>query len=205
MILQVFPKGSPLILDVSQAILNLTEGEQIMNIEDEWIQTENNCKDPNTEKLYSSSLGLESFWILFLIAGVASILALLIFATSFLHKHKQLLMSSDSRASKWNRMRTMFKIFNEKEVGSQTSKSSRHDEAARIAGAPDHEVIASPNLANWPESPFSYTNYQTDATSVSYGEQETSSHGQASPDPTVELAFTNSEMDATPETAQERV
>ncbi|PRQ31836.1 putative periplasmic binding protein-like I [Rosa chinensis] len=200
----IFPKGSPLIPDVSQAILNLTEGEKIMNIEDEWMKKENNCKDPSTEKFYSNSLGLESFWGLFLIAGVASVFALLIFATSFLHKHKQVLMSSDSRASKWKRIRTIFKIFNEKELSSHTLKSSRHE--ARIAGAPDHEVNASPNN-NWPESPFSYTN-QTDATSVFYGEQETPSHGQASPEivPTFELAaFTNQEMHATPEIAQERV
>ncbi|XP_050368066.1 glutamate receptor 2.8-like [Argentina anserina] len=197
----VFPKGSPLIPDVSQAILRLTEEETITKLEDKWIRKENNCKDPGTEKLHSSSLGLESFWILFLIAGIASILALLIFAASFLHKHKQVLMSSDSIDSKWKRTKTIFKIFDDKEVGSHTFKSSRHNEA-RITGAADHDVIASPNN-NWPESPFSYTN-QTDATSSFCGDQETSSHGQASPEivPTVELAFTDQEMQATPHIAQ---
>ncbi|PRQ30094.1 putative periplasmic binding protein-like I [Rosa chinensis] len=199
----VFPKGSPLIPDVSQAILNLTEGEKIMNIEDKWIK-ENSCKDSSTEKFYSSSLGLESFWVLFLIAGVASIIALLIFAASFIHKHKQVLMSTDSRASKWKRIRTMFKIFNEKELSSRTYKSSSKHEA-RIAGAPDDEVNASPN-DNWPKSPFSHTN-QTDGTSVFYRQQETPSHDPVSPEivPTVELAFTNQEMHAIPETTQERV
>ncbi|KAL6199375.1 hypothetical protein ACLB2K_029159 [Fragaria x ananassa] len=158
----VFPKGSPLIPDFSQAILNLTDGEKIMNIEDKWIKNETNCKD--TEKFYSNSLGLESFWILFLIVGVVSMFALLIFTISFFQKHKQVLVSTDSRVSKWKTIRTMFKIFNEKEPISRTFESSGRDEA-RTVGAPDNEVIASPNN-NWPESPFSYTSNQTDAISV---------------------------------------
>lgn len=201
--LQVFPKGSPLIPDFSQAILNLTDGEKIMNIQDKWIKNETNCKD--TEKFYSNSLGLGSFWILFLIVGVVSMFALLIFTISFFQKHKQVLVSTDSRVSKWKTIRTMFKIFNEKEPISRTFESSGRDEA-RTVGAPDNEVIASPNN-NWPESPFSYTSNQTDAISV---QQETPPHDQASPRisfqvPTFELAFTNQKMYANPETAQERV
>nr|XP_011462099.1 PREDICTED: glutamate receptor 2.2-like [Fragaria vesca subsp. vesca] len=194
----VFPKGSPLIPDFSQAILNLTDGEKIMNIQDKWIKNETNCND--TEKFYSNSLGLESFWILFLIVGVVSMFALLLFTISFFQKHKQVLVSTDSRVSKWKMIRTMFKIFNEKEPSSRTFESSGRDEA-RTIGAPDNEVIASPNN-NWPESSFSYTSNQTDATSV---QQETPSHDQASPHisfqvPTIELAFTNQKMYANPET-----
>ncbi|KAL6196321.1 hypothetical protein ACLB2K_031936 [Fragaria x ananassa] len=175
----VFPIGSPLIPDVSQAILNLTEGEKIMNIEEKWFKKENNCKNSGTDKLYSSSLGLESFWILFLIAGVASILALLIFAASFLHKYKKVLTTSDSSASKWKRIRTMLKIFNDKE-------RNRSNTEEKVVVAPDDEVNASPS------NNFSYTNQQTSVTSVFYVERETPSRNQASPEiiPTFKRAFT---------------
>ncbi|XP_016652610.1 PREDICTED: glutamate receptor 2.7-like, partial [Prunus mume] len=72
----VFPKHSPLLPDVSQAVLNVTEGEEILNIENKWFKKGDNCEDNPTQKLSNKSLGLDSFWGLFLISGVASILTL---------------------------------------------------------------------------------------------------------------------------------
>ncbi|KAK2630924.1 hypothetical protein EUGRSUZ_L03706, partial [Eucalyptus grandis] len=69
----VFPKGSPLVPDISRAILTVTEGP-MTRIENAWFTSETNCLDSS-----SNSLGLDSFWGLFLIAGVVAVLALLIF------------------------------------------------------------------------------------------------------------------------------
>ncbi|KAF4375819.1 hypothetical protein F8388_014541 [Cannabis sativa] len=49
------------------------------DMEDVWFKKDTNCPDPNN-MFSSNSLGLESFWGLFLIAGVASSLALVIYA-----------------------------------------------------------------------------------------------------------------------------
>ncbi|XP_021805283.1 glutamate receptor 2.8-like [Prunus avium] len=171
-----FPKRSPLVPDLSRAVLNVTEGEVIMNIENKWFSVEKNCVDNSSPQVASYSLGLASFWGLFLIAGVASILALIIYAASFLHKHRHILMHpDDSRASGWRRIRAMFKMFNEKEHSSRMFKSPQQRDG--IAGAGDEvNAAASPNN-NWPESPRSYISNHAD-----FAEQATPSTGQVSPE-----------------------
>ncbi|KAB1222677.1 Glutamate receptor 2.8 [Morella rubra] len=49
---QAFPKGSPLVADVSRAILNITEGDQMKEIEDAWLGIQTNC--PNSDTPVSS-------------------------------------------------------------------------------------------------------------------------------------------------------
>lgn len=176
--LQVFPKRSPLVPDISQAILNVTEREKTMNIENNWFSRGGKCQDNSGPRVSSNILGLESFWGLFLIAGVASILALIIFVASFLYKQRHILKHAGVRA--------MFEIFNEKDLNSHAFKSSPQ----RNGSAGDQvEVKTSPN-SNWPESPFSYSNH-TDKDFVFLDGQETpSTTSHASPDivPTTELA-----------------
>ncbi|KAJ0030053.1 hypothetical protein Pint_12579 [Pistacia integerrima] len=67
-----FPLGSPLVPDVSRAILNVTEGPKMNEIKDAWFK-KNSCPDPST-LVSSHSLGLNSFWELFLIAGILHLL-----------------------------------------------------------------------------------------------------------------------------------
>ncbi|KAE8099904.1 hypothetical protein FH972_017848 [Carpinus fangiana] len=55
-----FPRGSPLVADVSRAILNVTEGEKMKEIEKAWLGKETNCPDFNTQ-VSSNSLSLASF------------------------------------------------------------------------------------------------------------------------------------------------
>lgn len=198
--LQVFPKHSPLVPDLSQAVLNVTEGEKIMSIENKWFSQDSKCEDNSTNpRVSSNSLGLESFWGLFLIAGMASILALMIFLASFMYTHRHVLKQSDSRASKWRRVRAMFEIFNAKDVSSHTFKSSQQRDGISAVG---DEVKALPN-SNWPESPFSYLDH-TDKDFVLFeGQQTSSTTSHASPEivPKIELdIITVQEMHATPVT-----
>ncbi|KAK2997072.1 hypothetical protein RJ639_024864, partial [Escallonia herrerae] len=78
--LQAFPIGSPLVPDVSRAILSVTEGDKMEQIQKAWLGKHGSCPEA-TSSLSSSSLSLSSFWGLFLIVGVASSLALLISAS----------------------------------------------------------------------------------------------------------------------------
>ncbi|KAL6175396.1 hypothetical protein ACLB2K_052037 [Fragaria x ananassa] len=115
----VFPKDSSLARDVSRAILNVNEGGQAKKIEDRWFNRHPSCPDPNN-KVTSNSLGLESFWGLFLIAGVASFLALLIFTCTFLYEHKDMLISSDSDDSSWKKLLDLFKQYDLRDHNSHT-------------------------------------------------------------------------------------
>ncbi|WCJ30467.1 glutamate receptor 2.2 [Euphorbia peplus] len=107
----VFPKGSPLVSDISRAILNVTEGDKMKEIERAWFGTEPPCPDPTTSVSTDSNLGLQSFWGLFLIAGIISVLALLIFSVMFVYEQRQVLMDSDSV---WSKILKLFRIFDQK-------------------------------------------------------------------------------------------
>ncbi|XP_078150479.1 glutamate receptor 2.8-like isoform X2 [Carex rostrata] len=80
-----FPKGSPLVADISRAILNITGGNDILQIEKKWIG-DSNCLNSGSITVESNSLNFLSFWGLFLITGVVSTICLLIFATMSLCK-----------------------------------------------------------------------------------------------------------------------
>ncbi|KAM7481016.1 hypothetical protein LguiB_005599 [Lonicera macranthoides] len=87
----VFSKGSPLVPDVSQAVLSVTEGEKMEKIEKAWFGKKTNCPDPSTS-MSSNSLGINSFWGLFVIVGVAASFALIIFTSMLVYENKNILM-----------------------------------------------------------------------------------------------------------------
>ncbi|EOA26533.1 hypothetical protein CARUB_v10022590mg [Capsella rubella] len=117
-----FPKNSPFTGDVSKAILNVTQGAEMQHIENKWFMKHNDCLDPKTE-LSSNSLGLNSFWGLFLIAGIASFLALLIFVAIFLYENRHTIYD-DSEDSVCRKLTSLFRILNEKDFKSHTFKNS---------------------------------------------------------------------------------
>ncbi|KAG2308526.1 hypothetical protein Bca52824_028274 [Brassica carinata] len=118
-----FPKNSPMTKDVSIAILKVTQGKEMRRIENKWFnRLTSECPDPNAD-LSSNRLSLSSFWGLFLIAGVASFLALLVFVALFLYEHRYTLCN-DPEGSMWRKLKSLFRIFNEKDINSHTFKSS---------------------------------------------------------------------------------
>ncbi|XP_062098477.1 glutamate receptor 2.8-like [Humulus lupulus] len=122
-----FPKGSPLVLDVSRAILNVTEGEEMKRLESKWLERnskQNTCLEIDP-KISSNRLSLDSFWGLFLIAGISSLFALTVFAIMFLHKHWKLLL--DSNDSIRRKMRVIFKSFDQKDLSSHTFRKSNNN------------------------------------------------------------------------------
>ncbi|XP_077251171.1 glutamate receptor 2.5-like [Tasmannia lanceolata] len=73
----VFPKGSPFIADVSEAIVKLRERNDILRLETDLIHS-SNCSSLEADG-ESVSLGPDGFWGLFLITGGTSTVALMIF------------------------------------------------------------------------------------------------------------------------------
>ncbi|KAH7664537.1 Ionotropic glutamate receptor plant protein [Dioscorea alata] len=71
-----FPKDSPLAVDLSIAILTLSENGDLQRIHDKWL-TRAGCSNENKE-MDSNQLQLNSFLGLFMLSGMACLLALLI-------------------------------------------------------------------------------------------------------------------------------
>ncbi|CAN1184966.1 Glutamate receptor 2.7 [Linum perenne] len=126
-----FPKGSPLVVDISRAILNVTEGEGMLRIQEKWFGTESKCPDPSASvSSESEKLGLNSFWSLFVIAGVAAVSALFTFAATFVYEHRNSLTSSrdDSNPSLWGKILNLLKMFDNKDLGCHTFRNERDGE-----------------------------------------------------------------------------
>ncbi|GLT58278.1 hypothetical protein SLA2020_311830, partial [Shorea laevis] len=133
----VFPKGSPLVADVSRAVLTVIESDRMKQIEKAWFTKQTSCSHSSTS-VSSSSLDLGSFWGLFLIAGVAGVLAIIIFLSEFLYDHKDVLRNTE--ISVWDRILEMLKIFDEREPNAHTFKETEireggHSDGVQIRGA----------------------------------------------------------------------
>ncbi|KAL6295912.1 hypothetical protein ACE6H2_004054 [Prunus campanulata] len=157
----VFPKGSPLAHDVSRAILNVSEGEKMKDIERIWFKKDASCADPNS-LVSSSSLSLDRFWGLFLIAGVASAFALHIFVAMFLHAERQEILHQLIRlvpgASLWTRICVVLRIYDQWHLQSYTSQNNGIEAPSEApaavpaaAGAPGGAPVGAPILVNQPE------------------------------------------------------
>lgn len=138
--------------DVSRAILNLTQGEEMGGIENKWfnrLSLASECPDPKTA-LSSNRLSLSSFWGLFLIAGIASFLTFLIFVGHFLYENR-LTLCDNSEGSMWRKLTSLFTIFDEKDRKSHTFKNS----AVHHVSSPITQCTPSPSIVQirpWPRS-----------------------------------------------------
>ncbi|XP_048551638.1 glutamate receptor 2.8-like, partial [Triticum urartu] len=93
-------KGNPLIGDISKAILNVTGGDTMIQIEKKWIGDRNNCQNlgPVTG---SSRLTFANFRGLFILTGVAStsslLIALIIYFYKKKHKSTEIVLDNENR------------------------------------------------------------------------------------------------------------
>ncbi|KAI3913656.1 hypothetical protein MKX01_035852 [Papaver californicum] len=84
-----FPRGSPLVPDISRAISNLREDDRITRIEKAWFGNQQSCSDTNP-MVFETTLNFDSFLVLFIITGIPLILALLVcLAKILLRQHRQ--------------------------------------------------------------------------------------------------------------------
>lgn len=77
MITQVFPKGSNLATDISEALLKVIESGEIEELEKEMLGGNASCSTLESKMKDGSSTGFQPFLGLFCICAVVSILALL--------------------------------------------------------------------------------------------------------------------------------
>ncbi|KAK7311930.1 hypothetical protein RJT34_10407 [Clitoria ternatea] len=162
----VFPRGSPLVADISRAILNVTQGDKMKTIEEAWFN-KNNCSETGTP-ISSDNLSIDSFWGLFLIAGVASVSSLLIFAVRFIHEHRSIwLQSNSNNTSTWKRMGVMLRIFDQKDLsshafrkreekGESEIRSTHHGLGAAFESTTSTYCPPSPSPSGQTESDFTF-------------------------------------------------
>lgn len=94
--MQAFPKGSPLLPDVSRQILKLKEDDKMLFITKKWLGEEEGCSSPGGAVIASESLTLDSFRGLFLIAGLSSSSALVVYLCVFMYDNRGILTSTCS-------------------------------------------------------------------------------------------------------------
>lgn len=166
---QVFPRGSPLVPDVSRAILQVIEGTKLKDIESKWFGPEKRCPDPNTQ-VSSNSLGLESFWGLFLIAGVSSFFALAIHAVTFFHGQRDVITSSTpAEASTWDRIRVICKVFDQKDLSSHTFRKSTTDQVPQGQGNGGvHSIVPLEVIADTSSQPISPSSHYSNHTEFNF-------------------------------------
>ena len=70
-------------MDLSTAILTLSENGDLQRIHDKWLNQEQ-CTSSQGSDVAADRLNLSSFWGLFLISGIACFIALLVFFTRIL-------------------------------------------------------------------------------------------------------------------------
>ncbi|PIN07943.1 hypothetical protein CDL12_19475 [Handroanthus impetiginosus] len=116
-----FPKGSPLVPDVSRAILDMAEGEKMVRISRKWFGEDKDCRDSYGTIITSKSLTLDSFRGLFLIAGLSSSLALVIFSSKFFYQNRVILASDASIKQK---LSVLAKVFDEEKDISSSKEST---------------------------------------------------------------------------------
>ncbi|XP_058093299.1 glutamate receptor 3.4-like isoform X2 [Magnolia sinica] len=83
-----FQRDSPLAVDLSTAILTLSESGELQRMRDKWLSREG-CSTQMTNTVDVSRLSLKSFWGLFLICGIACFLALLVFFIRLFRQFRQ--------------------------------------------------------------------------------------------------------------------
>ncbi|KAK6137150.1 hypothetical protein DH2020_029107 [Rehmannia glutinosa] len=162
----VFPKGSPLVPDVSRAILNVTESQQMVEIENKWLG-DNKIKCPDSELYPFKSLGLASFWGLFLIVGIVGIVAFIIYMIRFLHENRSVIERSDPDSTPWTKILELLRKFENKDLSSHTFKKYKlteredgssgdfmHSPRENYQQSPSNFSLASPRT-NDPSSPLS--------------------------------------------------
>ncbi|XP_010548172.1 PREDICTED: glutamate receptor 3.1 isoform X2 [Tarenaya hassleriana] len=134
-----FPRDSPLAVDLSTAILSLSESGQLQKIHDKWL-SKSNCSDPQDSQLANSEqLNLHSFWGLFLVCGIVCSIALFIYFGKIVHdfcQHVPEESIDSARTSPSKTLQTFLAFVDEKEEEVKRRVKRKRDDTC----SNDHDV-----------------------------------------------------------------
>ncbi|KAF3961756.1 hypothetical protein CMV_013659 [Castanea mollissima] len=128
-----FRQGSPLVPHISRAILNITQDrDKIGAIEQKYFGSQTTCEDQSaTISSHGPSLGVDNFKGLFLIAGIASAISLLVYVFNFFYSHWSTLGNNNPTNSCWSKLVEMAKHFDKKDPHTFQREESRVHDVAR--------------------------------------------------------------------------
>ncbi|RVW71714.1 Glutamate receptor 2.7 [Vitis vinifera] len=170
-------KGFTLVADVSRKVLSVTEGAKMSQFEKAWFGQIPSCPEL-TSSVSSNSISLNSFWGLFLIAGVTSFVALITCITIFLHENREALINLNPPSSRWRKIKAMATLFDEKDLRSHTFRKSDQLPDKQHQGHGCSYSLAS--YTNCPPSPSSLL-IPTHSNFAFFSEQGTPSSGHGDP------------------------
>nr|XP_043607944.1 glutamate receptor 3.6-like [Erigeron canadensis] len=125
-----FPRDSPLAVDISTAILKLSENGELQRIHDKWLIT-SACSSEGA-KFAVDRLELKSFKGLFFICGLACLVALFIYLVLIIYqytKHKPDTSEPSGRSLRSGHLRTFISFVDEKDVSVKARSKKRLKEA----------------------------------------------------------------------------
>lgn len=125
-----FPRDSPLAVDMSAAILQLSERGELQRIHDKWLQRSACSSEGAKESI--NRLHLKSFWGLFLMSGVACLLALILYLIRILWKFSNYSEDTEpsSRGTSSPGLQTFISFVSEKEADITSRSKKRRMERA---------------------------------------------------------------------------
>ncbi|KAI4353641.1 hypothetical protein L6164_002573 [Bauhinia variegata] len=141
-----FPRDSPLAIDMSTAILELAENGDLQRIHDKWLLS-SACLSQGA-KLEVDRLKLKSFSGLYLVAGLACFLALLIYLIQIMRqykKHHSEEVESSNHSQGSSRVRTFLSFVDEKaeDVKSRSKRRQMERISYRSSDGGSNSAVAS--------------------------------------------------------------
>ncbi|KAE8707179.1 Glutamate receptor 3.1 [Hibiscus syriacus] len=122
-----FPRDSPLAVDMSTAILKLSENGDLQRIHDKWL-LRRACSYQGA-KMEVDRLQLKSFWGLFLICGLACLIALFLYFLKMVRQFsRHYSEESEIQSSRSARVQTFLSFVDEKEEEVKSRSKRRHME-----------------------------------------------------------------------------
>jgi len=152
----MFQKGSPLVKDVSKAILHLSEDAELKRLEEKWLLTSQDCSNNVTSSNGTDSLNLRSLRALYVISATTSTICVLISTIKYLkfnQPDEDLPPEGNGTPtdeSVWKKVITFAKQIygkmhnNSSKVQEVTDRSSRSGHASKADTPEQSQELASP-------------------------------------------------------------
>ncbi|KAH7865219.1 hypothetical protein Vadar_003802 [Vaccinium darrowii] len=124
----VFPKGSPLVADVSHAIITVMEGKKYADL------SQSKCTIPDSNSINSTSLTLQSFRGVFMFTGCVTVLCLLVYLAKYTYDNKDHLkiMISDSSTTTWSRLYAICRHWDQRDLSSYPFSRGKESNLERV-------------------------------------------------------------------------
>lgn len=130
---QVFPKGFPAVSDISRAIIQLTDDGIIQEMEQRWLSSNLECRDPDRSGS-PSRVSLRSFLVLFTITGCVTLTCLVVSLLIDLHNERSFLQRiSDFSANARSRILALYNYFKQNNPSSLPKTTNTKDEILQMA------------------------------------------------------------------------